>query len=70
MITAALSGDTSPHVMSYAIAGRSLSKFSRNELISERSYWKTEWDTERQANATAQGSDVNPRRVGVRFNRV
>jgi hypothetical protein len=67
MITAALSGDGSPYVQSYSIGGRSLSKYSRAELIKERSFWKTEWDKERQEQALAQGLDFNPRRVGIRF---
>jgi hypothetical protein len=69
MIEARLSGDTSPDVMSYSIAGRSLSKRSWDELMSMRAYWKEEVRVEQEAESTAAGTD-NPRRVGVRFNRV
>jgi hypothetical protein len=69
MIEARLAGDTSPDVMSYSIAGRSLSKRSWDELISMRNYWKEEVLTEREAESIASGEN-NPRRVGVRFNRV
>jgi hypothetical protein len=69
MIEAALSGDTSPFVMGYSIAGRSLSKRTREELIKERSYWKIEYEREVEAEGIARGED-SPRRVGVRFRRL
>ncbi len=69
MIEARIAGDTSPDVMSYSIGGRSLSKRSFEELISMRSYWKTEYERELEAEGIARGED-NPRRIGVRFRRV
>lgn len=69
MIEARLSGDTSPDVMSYSIGGRSLSKRSMEDLIVMRSYWKTEYERELEAEGIARGED-NPRRIGVRFRKI
>ena len=62
----ALAGDA----LSYSIAGRSISKMSPEELITWRSFYKTEYQKELQAEAAAQGLDANPDRIGIRFRRI
>jgi hypothetical protein len=69
MIEAVLSGDTSPNIMSYSIAGRSLSKWGRKELREERDYWIMEYQKELDGEKIAQGID-SPKRIGIRFNRL
>lgn len=61
----ALSGDA----MSYSIGGRSISRMSPEELITWRSFYKTEYERELQAEAQANGLDINPNRIGIRFRR-
>jgi hypothetical protein len=59
----------SDDAMSYSIGGRSISKMTPEELIKWRSFYKTEYERELEAEAVAKGLD-SPRRIGVRFNRV
>jgi hypothetical protein len=68
-IEALLEGKATADVMSYSIAGRSLSKMNPEELIKWRSFYKTEYQRELEAEAIAKGED-NPRRIGVRFKRL
>jgi hypothetical protein len=67
-IEALLEGKATADVMSYSIAGRSLSKMNPEELIKWRSFYKTEYQRELEAEGIARGED-NPRRIGVRFRR-
>jgi hypothetical protein len=69
IIEARLSGNTSPDVMNYSIAGRGVGKRSWDELKDMRAYWKTEYERELEADAIARGED-SPRRVGIRFRRI
>jgi hypothetical protein len=66
-IEALLEGKTD--VISYSIAGRSISKMTPTELIKWRSFYKTEYQRELEAEAIARGED-NPRRIGVRFQKL
>jgi hypothetical protein len=68
-IEALLEGKATADVLSYSIGGRSLSKMSPEELIKWRSFYKTEYERELEAEGIARGLD-SPRRVGVRFRRV
>ena len=61
----ALAGDAS----SYSIGGRSITKMMPEELIKWRSFYKTEYERELEAEAIAKGLD-SPRRIGVRFRRL
>lgn len=65
-IEALLEGKATADVMSYSIAGRSISKMNPEELIKWRSFYKTEYQRELEAEGIARGED-NPRRIGVRF---
>ena len=69
MIEARILGNTSPDVMSYSIAGRSLASRSWDELEQMRNYWRNECEKEKEKELTDKGID-NPKRVGIRFNRV
>lgn len=53
---------------SYSIGGRSLSRWSRSELLSEMSKWKAEVQEEEAKSRMAKGLG-NPRRLYVRFDR-
>jgi hypothetical protein len=53
---------------SYSIGGRSLSRWSRAELLVERDRWKSEVRSEEAVSRMAQGLG-NPRRLHVRFDR-
>lgn len=64
-----LEGKSTADVLSYSIGGRSLSKMSPEELIKWRSFYKTEYERELEAEAIAQGLD-NPRRIGIRFKKI
>lgn len=64
-----MEGKSTADVLSYSIGGRSISKMSPEELIKWRSFYKTEYQRELEAEGIARGED-NPRRIGVRFNRV
>jgi len=68
-IESLLEGKPAYDVASYSIAGRSVSKMSPEELIKWRSFYKTEYERELEAEAIARGED-NPRRIGVRFNKI
>jgi len=69
MIEACLSGNTSPDIVNYSIGGRSLSRWSRQELFKERDIWKSEYQKELDDLNTSQGKpSSNP--IGIRFNRV
>ncbi len=62
-----LEGKSSADVLSYSIAGRSLSKMSIDELLKWRNLYLSEYQRELDAEGIAGD---NPRRVGVRFNRI
>lgn len=64
-----LEGKSLNDAQNYSIGGRSMSKMSPEELIKWRSFYKTEYERELEAEAISQGLD-NPRRVGVRFRRL
>lgn len=68
-IEAVLEGKSSSDLISYSIGGRSVSKMMPEELIKWRSFYKTEYERELEAEAIAKGLD-SPRRVGVRFRRI
>ncbi len=68
-LEARLSGNTSPDVMSYSIAGRSLSSRSWDELERMRDYWKSECEKESETEITETGAR-DPSHVGIRFNRI
>jgi hypothetical protein len=53
---------------SYSIGGRSLSRWSRPELLEERDRWRSEVQAEEAAKRTAAGLG-NPRRLYARFDR-
>jgi hypothetical protein len=65
-ITAYLANPTNLAAASYTIAGRSLSRYTRAELIAERSHWQAEVSREDAASRLAQGLP-DKRRVYVRF---
>jgi hypothetical protein len=67
-IEAMLEGRTSD-VINYSIGGRSVVKMSPEELIKWRSFYKTEYEREKEAESIAKGLD-SPRRIGVRFNKI
>jgi len=68
-IEAVLEGKASQDVLSYSIAGRSISKMNPEELIKWRSFYQSEYQRELETEAVRRGED-NPKRVGVRFNRL
>jgi hypothetical protein len=68
-IEALLEGKAGADVLSYSIGGRSISKMAPEELIKWRSFYKTEYERELEAEAIAKGLD-SPRRIGVRFRRL
>ena len=68
MIDAYLSDANNLAAASYSIGGRSLSRWSRTELISEWSRLKQEMQSEDAAARVAKGL-ANPRRLYVRFDR-
>jgi len=67
-IEAVLEGKSSSDVVGYSIGGRSVSKMMPEELIKWRSFYKTEYERELEAEGIARGED-SPRRIGVRFRR-
>ena len=67
-IESLLEGKAGSDVSSYSIGGRSITKMSPDELIKWRSFYKTEYERELEAEGIARGED-SPRRIGVRFNR-
>lgn len=69
IIEARLRGNTSPEIMAYSIAGRSVSKMNVTELIKLRSYFQEEYRRETEAEAIARGLD-SPNRIGVRFRKI
>ena len=64
-----LEGKATSDAASYSIAGRSITKMMPEELIKWRSFYKTEYERELEAEAIAKGLD-SPRRIGVRFRRI
>jgi hypothetical protein len=68
-IESLLEGKATADILSYSIAGRSISKMTATELIEWRSFYKTEYEREIEAEAISKGLD-SPRRIGVRFRRV
>jgi hypothetical protein len=68
-IESLLEGKSTADVLSYSIAGRSISKMNPEELIKWRSFYKTEYEREVEAEGIARGED-SPRRIGVRFRRI
>ncbi len=69
MLDAAISGNTSPDVMSYSIAGRSLSRFSKAELREEREYWKGEVESELTKEIGEKGTG-DPRHIKAHLVRI
>lgn len=67
-IEAYLRDPTNLAASSYSIGGRSLSRWSRSELVTERSRLQMEVQTEKAADRMASGLG-NPRRLYVRFDR-
>jgi hypothetical protein len=65
-VTAYLANPANLAAASYTIAGRSLSRHTRDELIAERSHWQAEVSREDAASRLAQGLP-DKRRVYVRF---
>lgn len=65
-IEAVLLGRADADVLSYSIAGRSLSKMSPDELVKWRDYYLAEVAKERRAEAIKLGKGVNSR-ILVRF---
>lgn len=68
MIDAYLRDPTNLTASSYSLGGRSLSRWSRSDLLVERDKWKTEARSEESVERIAQGLG-NPRRLHVRFDR-
>jgi hypothetical protein len=68
MIEAYLADPTNLAAASYSIGGRSLSRWSRTELMSEWSRLKQELQSEAAVDRMAKGLG-NPRRLYVRFDR-
>jgi hypothetical protein len=69
MINAYLSDPTNLAAASYSLAGRSLSRWTRTDLLIERDKWTQEVRSEEAAEAMAKGLG-NPRRLYVRWGRV
>ena len=67
-IDAYLVDPTNLAAASYSLGGRSLSRWSRTDLLVERDKWTQEVRTEEAKNAMAKGLG-NPRRLYVRFDR-
>lgn len=67
-IDAYLRDPTNLTAASYSLGGRSLSRWSRSELLAERDKWQAEARNEEAADRMAQGLG-NPRRLYVRFDR-
>jgi hypothetical protein len=68
MIDAYLRDPTNLNAASYSLGGRSLSRWSRAELLVERDKWKAEAASQEAAERIASGMG-NPRRLYVRFDR-
>ena len=66
-IEALMEGRATSVEMSYSIGNRALSKMSPEELIKWRSHYLFAYENELEAEGLA---GENPRRVGVRFNRI
>ena len=67
-IDAYLSDPTNLAAASYSLGGRSLSRWSRADLLVERDKWKMEVSSEEAAKGMANGLG-NPRRLYVRWGR-
>jgi hypothetical protein len=68
-IEAFLRDPTNLQAASYSLGGRSLSRWSRADLLVERDKWKLEAKSESAAERIAAGLG-NPRRLYVRFDRI
>jgi len=64
-----MEGKATKDVGSYSIGGKSISKMSPSELIEWRSFYLGEYRKELDDKAVADGFP-NPRKVGIRFNRL
>jgi hypothetical protein len=66
VINACLLGNLDPSIAEYTINGRMVRRFTRDELIKEREYWKNEY----KAELRAQGLYTEPHAIGFRFKTV
>jgi len=57
------------HVVSMSIAGKAMSFRNAQDFIDQIKYWENKVRAEDEAEAIAN-NDANPRRVGIRFNRL
>lgn len=68
-LEAALEGRATRTELSYSIAGRSISSMNHEQLLEARDRVKREYENE-LASEHFQKTGINPRRIGLRFNRV
>jgi hypothetical protein len=68
-IEALIEGKATADVLSYSIAGRSISKMSPEELIKWRDFYKHEYELETQTDDLQKGLDT-PNKIGIRFRRI
>lgn len=66
LIEAAIEGNTSPDVQSYSIAGRTLSRYSKEDLLKLRNQYRWEVKQEEQAERIRNGLDAGAN-VHTRF---